>query len=57
MAELCLGHPTKVAARHLNLSYETVRHHLKSIYAKLNVHTRQRAVDTSKKQTEPLQVN
>lgn len=57
MAELCLGHPTKVVARHLNLSYETVRHHLKSIYAKLNVHTRQQAVLAWKERTESLQTS
>ncbi|MBA4759102.1 LuxR C-terminal-related transcriptional regulator [Sphingosinicella sp.] len=52
MAELCLGHPTKVAARHLNLSYETVRHHLKRIYHKLHVHTRQQAVEAWKKHAD-----
>jgi ATP/maltotriose-dependent transcriptional regulator MalT len=52
MAELCLGHPTKLAARHLNLSYETVRHHLKRIYTKLHVHTRQQAVEAWKRQTD-----
>ncbi|WP_339710203.1 LuxR C-terminal-related transcriptional regulator [uncultured Sphingosinicella sp.] len=52
MAELCLGHPTKLAARHLNLSYETVRHHLKRIYTKLHVHTRQQAVEAWKRQAD-----
>jgi DNA-binding CsgD family transcriptional regulator len=38
------GHPTKIIARELDLSHETVRHHLKKIYAKLRVHTREQAV-------------
>lgn len=44
MSELCLGNPTKIAARNLKLSHETVRHHLKKIYSKLNVHTKNQAV-------------
>jgi len=39
------GHPPKIIARNLDLSYETVRHHLKNIYAKLDVHSRDQAVD------------
>jgi len=35
---------TKSAARALGLSPETVKHHLKSIYAKLGVHTREEAL-------------
>ncbi len=44
MHELAEGHPTKIVARRLNLSYETVRHHMKNAYAKLGVHTRDDAV-------------
>jgi len=39
------GHAPKIIARNLDLSYETVRHHLKNIYAKLDVHSRDQAVD------------
>ncbi len=43
------GYPTKIIARELNLSSETVRHHLKKIYAKLCVHTRKQAVDAARR--------
>lgn len=39
------GQPPKIIARNLDLSYETVRHHLKNIYAKLDVHSRDQAVN------------
>lgn len=42
---LSRGHPTKIIARELDLSHETVRHHLKKIYGKLRVHTREQAVE------------
>lgn len=44
LAELSLGHATKVAARSLAISPETVKHHLKSIFRKLDVHGRREAV-------------
>lgn len=41
---LSLGQSTKVIARSLDISHETVRHHLKRVYAKLDVHNRDEAV-------------
>jgi DNA-binding CsgD family transcriptional regulator len=46
---LSQGHPTKIIARNLDLSYETVRHHLKNLYAKLDVHSREQAVDEARR--------
>lgn len=46
---LSQGHPTKIIARELDLSHETVRHHLKKIYAKLRVHTREQAVEEAQR--------
>jgi len=46
---LCHGHPSKIIARELNLSHETVRHHLKKIYTKLRVHTRDQAVEEARR--------
>ncbi|QIB67016.1 LuxR C-terminal-related transcriptional regulator [Kineobactrum salinum] len=44
LAEMSLGRATKVAARTLDISPETVKHHLKSIFRKLEVHDRHEAV-------------
>ncbi len=44
-----LGHSTKIIARTLDISHETVRHHLKKIYAKLDVHNRDEAVQEAKR--------
>jgi ATP/maltotriose-dependent transcriptional regulator MalT len=46
---LSCGQPTKIIARNLDLSYETVRHHLKRIYTKLGVHNRGQAVDEARR--------
>ncbi|MFC7047869.1 LuxR C-terminal-related transcriptional regulator [Emcibacter nanhaiensis] len=43
--ELINGNSDKVIARHLNISPNTVRFHLKNIFRKLNVTTRQKAVE------------
>ncbi len=48
---LSQGHPTKIIARELDLSYETVRHHLKNIYAKLDVHDREQAVGEARRRS------
>ncbi len=44
LTELAKGHPTKVIARNLNLAPETIKYHLKHIYAKLGVGNRKEAV-------------
>lgn len=41
---LSLGQPTKIIARDLGISHETVRHHLKKLYVKLDAHNRDEAV-------------
>jgi DNA-binding NarL/FixJ family response regulator len=46
---LSRGHPTKIIARELNLSHATVHHHLKRIYVKLRVHTREQAVEEARR--------
>jgi LuxR family maltose regulon positive regulatory protein len=43
------GQPTKIIARELNLSHATVHHHLKKIYVKLRVHTREQAVEEARR--------
>jgi ATP/maltotriose-dependent transcriptional regulator MalT len=44
LCSLAVEHSTKLVARRLQLSPETVKHHLKNIYAKLGVRTREEAV-------------
>ncbi|WOE75200.1 helix-turn-helix transcriptional regulator [Alterisphingorhabdus coralli] len=44
LAELAKGQPTKLIARNLGVSPETVKHHLKNIFAKLEVENRKDAV-------------
>ena len=41
---LCLEPQTKWAAKKLGISAETVKHHLKNIFRKLDVHTREQAL-------------
>lgn len=50
LLELSKNQPTKIVARTLNLSPETVRHHLKNIYIKLKAHTRDEAVMEARRQ-------
>lgn len=44
LCALAVDHGTKLVARRLMLSPETVKHHLKNIYAKLEVRTRDQAL-------------
>lgn len=44
LVELAKGRPTKLIARHLGVSPETVKHHLKNIFAKLGAENRKDAV-------------
>lgn len=44
LAELVKGQPTKLIARNLGVSPETVKHHLKNIFVKLGVENRKDAV-------------
>lgn len=44
LASLAKGHSYKEAADQLNISFETVRTHVRSIYEKLHVHSRTEAV-------------
>ena len=44
LCALAVEHGTKLVARRLMLSPETVKHHLKNIYAKLDVRTRDEAL-------------
>ncbi len=44
LVELAKGFPTKIIARNLSISPETVKHHLKSIFAKLGVENRKDAI-------------
>jgi len=44
LAALAEGHSYKTAARALTLSIDTVRFHIRSIYAKLHVHSKSEAV-------------
>jgi DNA-binding NarL/FixJ family response regulator len=44
LAELSKGHSYKEIADLLNISFETVRTHMRSIYEKLHVHSRTEAV-------------
>jgi LuxR family maltose regulon positive regulatory protein len=46
---LAQGQSTKVIARELDISHETVRHHLKRVYAKLDVHNRDEAVEEARR--------
>lgn len=48
LKELKHGHPNKVIGRRIGISHNTVRYHLKNIFAKLNVDTRLQAVSTAR---------
>jgi DNA-binding CsgD family transcriptional regulator len=43
------GRTTKVIARELGISPETVKQHLKSVYAKLGVHRRREALAVARR--------
>ena len=47
LRELVDGKPNKVIARNMGISHNTVRFHLKNIFAKMNVDNRLRAVDAA----------
>lgn len=47
LRELVGGSPNKVIARNMGISHNTVRYHLKNIFAKMNVDSRLRAVDAA----------
>lgn len=43
------GYPNKVIARNIGISHNTVRYHLKNVFAKLNVDTRTQAVSAARR--------
>lgn len=47
LRELVGGHPNKVIARNMGISHNTVRFHLKNIFAKMHVDSRLRAVSAA----------
>jgi len=49
LCELAKDHPTKQIAKNLLLSPETVKHHLKAIFAKLGVRSREEAILAARK--------
>lgn len=49
LRELQHGHPNKVIGRRIGISHNTVRYHLKNIFAKLNVDTRLKAVSAARR--------
>ncbi|TDM08003.1 MAG: hypothetical protein C4K60_00300 [Ideonella sp. MAG2] len=49
LCELAKDHSTKLMAKNLQLSPETVKHHLKSIFSKLMVKTREDAIREARK--------
>lgn len=51
LVELAKGHPTKLIARNLAISPETVKHHLKNIFSKLGVENRRDAVSEAYRRT------
>jgi ATP/maltotriose-dependent transcriptional regulator MalT len=53
---LCAGASTPDIATQLELSSATLRSHLKSIYRKLEVHSRADAVSAAKRLREPANV-
>ena len=48
LRELQHGHPNKVIGRQIGISHNTVRYHLKNIFAKLSVDTRLKAVSAAR---------
>ncbi|WP_428509031.1 LuxR C-terminal-related transcriptional regulator [Roseateles sp.] len=51
LCELAKDHTTKLIAKNLLLSPETVKHHLKAIFSKLNVRTREDAILEARRRT------
>jgi ATP/maltotriose-dependent transcriptional regulator MalT len=49
LGELAMDHTTKLIAKNLQLSPETVKHHLKAIFSKLDVRTRENAIHEARK--------
>ncbi|MFL9959432.1 LuxR C-terminal-related transcriptional regulator [Paraburkholderia nemoris] len=53
LLELANGYTTKTIARNLSLSPETVKHHLKAIFEKLNVSARDDAIVEARRRVAP----
>ena len=50
LEELCKGKSYKMVADALNITHDTVRHHIKNIYKKLEVHSVSEAILKTMKQ-------
>src|SRR5690606_11579327 len=49
LSQLCHGHPNKVIARNLGMSENTVKTHLKSIFRKADVQSREQAIELARR--------